>query len=283
MNKSIITQINSSILYNMYIMQFLELASNVWIFENLPKNLDILYINNILTTKGAIAFFYEEALEQLVALPFVNIGRKKIQNEYKKIKVYSEETGYNRILNEGEFIIIWDNTLKISIFPWVINYAKQYSIYTQVKNINIIQQKTPRIFKVPQNKENSFKKIINDIDTNVEALYTYEDIDIEDLEACIKPADFVADKIEIERQNLYNEFLRVIGITNLDIQKKERLISDEVRNSLGGAIACRFNRFTPRKQAIDLINEKFKTYLENPIIVKYYDDIPSSSDKKRRI
>lgn len=282
-NKSIISQINSAVIYDMHFKQFYSLASNVWILDNLPSYIDLSYVNNILLEKGAIAFFIDDILKQICAMPFRVIGNLDNQNNPIKIQVYNDNINFTRILNSNDFVIMYDNTMKISLFNSLILYAKKYTVYDRIQDINVIQQKTSRIYKIPQEKETSFRKIINDIDSNVDSIYTYENIEIEDIDVIMKPAEFVADKIQIQKENIKNEFLNMIGITNLNIQKKERLITDEVQASLGGAIANRYNRFTPRKQAVDLINERFKDYLDKPIVVKYFDEIPTSSEKQESI
>ena len=57
--------------YQLYLRQMLSLAENVFKFENLPDFIDTAYMNKCLLNKGAIAFFYEETLGTIVALPFV--------------------------------------------------------------------------------------------------------------------------------------------------------------------------------------------------------------------
>lgn len=66
--------------------------------------------------------------------------------------------------------------------------------------------------------------------------------------------------------------MRLIGVANLNYQKKERNIKDEVQAMQGGTIASRYSRFEPRKKAVEQINEKFGTNIE----VKYYDGLPTS-------
>ena len=48
-----------------------------------------------------------------------------------------------------------------------------------------------------------------------------------------------------------------LGISNLNIQKKERLISDEAIRSQGGTIASRYSRLSERRNACDKINDMF--------------------------
>lgn len=85
----------------------------------------------------------------------------------------------------------------------------------------------------------------------------YDNLDLDDTTLVLAPAPYVADKIDIHKEKDWNEFLRVIGIANMNFQKKERNIKDEVLASQGGTIASRFSRFEPRQKAIDEINRKF--------------------------
>lgn len=115
----------------------------------------------------------------------------------------------------------------------------------------------------------------------------YKDLDLDDTTLVLEPAPFVADKIDLHKEKDWNEFLRLIGIANMNFQKKERNIKDEVLASQGGTVASRYSRFEPRQKAIDEINEKLaniilangKPALEKKLEVKYYDGVPSSDEE----
>lgn len=116
---------------------------------------------------------------------------------------------------------------------------------------------------------------------------SYDDLDLDDTTLVLAPAPFVADKIDEHKEKDWNEFLRLIGIANMNFQKKERNIRDEVLASQGGTVASRYSRFEPRKKAIEEINEKLakkillngKQAIEQKIEVKYYDGIPTSVEE----
>ena len=137
------------------------------------------------------------------------------------------------------------------------------------------QQKTPRFWKTKTAKEKSVKDIINNVDGFENVVLTYDDIDLDDTTLVLEPAPYVADKVDLNKDKIYNEFLRLIGIANLSYQKKERNISDEIQAMQGGTVASRYSRFEPRKKAIEEINEKFGTNIE----VAYYDGIPKSNEE----
>lgn len=125
------------------------------------------------------------------------------------------------------------------------------------------------------------KDLVNNVDGYEETIMTYEDINFDDTSLVLAPAPYVADKLDVHKEKEWNEFLRLIGIANMNFQKKERNIKDEVLASQGGTIASRFSRFQPRQNAIDKINEKFKDYLNGKKLeVKYYDGIPTSIEEK---
>lgn len=114
--------------------------------------------------------------------------------------------------------------------------------------------------------------MINNVDGCENLVITYDDIDLDDTTLVMQPAPYVADKVDMNKDKIYNEFLRLIGVANLSYEKKERNIKDEIQAMQGGTVASRYSRYEPRKKAIDMINEKFGTNIK----VKYYDGIPSS-------
>lgn len=82
--------------------------------------------------------------------------------------------------------------------------------------------------------------------------------------------------------------MRLIGVANMNFQKKERNIKDEVLASQGGTVASRFSRFEPRKKAVDEINKKFGDLIlddgtpvlkNGEIEVEYYDGLPASQEQ----
>lgn len=150
------------------------------------------------------------------------------------------------------------------------------------------QQRTPRFWKTQTEKAKSIQDLVNNVDGMENTVITYDNLDLDDTTLVLAPAPYVADKIDIHKEKDWNEFLRVIGIANMNFQKKERNIKDEVLASQGGTIASRFSRFEPRQKAIDEINRKFgdmlldngEKVLPKKIEVSYYDGLPSSKENE---
>lgn len=256
--------------YQMYLRQLLTLAENVFEFENLPEFIDVSYLNKQLLRKGSVAFFKDEVMG-VIALPYTNMGTLDVYGRPTKIQVIARN-GYTRTLKQGEFVIMYDNNGRYPLLIDIYQNAERIALCKRVIDINIAQQRTPRVWLCNSDKKKSVEDLVNEIDGNVERVLAYDNINVDDVQAICEPAPFVADKIDIHLEKEWAEFFRLIGVANLVEQKKERLIQDEMTASMGGTIASRYSRFEPRKRAIEEINEKFGTNIN----VKYYDGIPTT-------
>lgn len=267
------SQLNNYKTYLMYRRQLLSLAENVFEFKGLPEFIDVSYLNAQLVINGSIAFFYDDILG-LLALPYANFGGLDVYGRPKQIQVYSN-TGYNKKLNYGEFVIMYDNNGHYPLLADIIQYAERIAMNTRTSDINISQQRTPRFWKTKTENLKSIQDLVNNVDSNAETVISYDNLDLDDTTLVLEPAPFVADKIDQHQEKIWNEFLRLIGISNLSYQKKERNIKDEINAMQGGTIASRFSRFEPRQRAIQQINKKFDMNIE----VSYYDGVPSTIEE----
>lgn len=277
--KLINSQLTNFKTYDMYKRQMLTLAENVFEFKNMPKYIDTAFLNKNLLRKGSIAFFVDEVMG-LIALPYTRLGKLDIYGRPTSIKAMSQN-GYNKVLkNQDDFVIMYDNNGRYPLWLDILQYSERIALSTRTSDINIAQQKTPRFWKTKTDKEQTVKKLVNEVDSMENVVITYDEIDLDDTTMVLAPAPFVADKIDIHKEKDWNEFLRLIGVANMNFQKKERNIKDEVLASQGGTVASRFSRFEPRQKAIEEINEKFSSYLEGKQLeVKYYDGIPTSQEE----
>ena len=269
------SQLSNFRTYQMYLRQCLSLAENVFKYDNMPYFIDIPYMNKNLLRKGAIAFFYDEGLETVLCLPFVKYGPLDVYGRYTTIQAIGSN-GYRRVLNPDEYVIMYDNNGQYPLYLDILQYAERLAYAQRTMDINISQQKTPRIWNVPSELEKTVRDLINNVDGFTEQIIAYKNLAVDKISTVSSPAPYVTDKIQDAKEKIWNEFLRLCGISNLSVQKKERNIRDEITANQGGTIASRFSRFEPRKKAIDEINKKFTNYLDKPIIVSYYDDLPTN-------
>ncbi len=70
-------------------------------------------------------------------------------------------------------------------------------------------------------------------------------------------AGYVSNDLQILKHQYWNEALTFLGVENVNTEKKERLVSDEVMSNMGDVEAQRFTRLNARKWACEQISDMF--------------------------
>lgn len=276
MNKKIVnSQLTNLLTYQKVRRKMITLASNVLLFKDLEEkapNIDQSYINKKLVYNGSIAWFMDDVLG-LLALPYQTIGRPDLYGRPETIMVQGAN-GYHRTLSvsKGEAIIMYDNEGKYPLILDIVQDAERIALCKRVQDTNIAQQKTARVWLTSKDKEQTVKDLLNKVDGNVENVIAYDSLDINSVQGVLNPAPYITNDIDEHLEKLWEEFYSHIGISSVVINKKERLIRDEMRASQGGTIASRYVRFNSRKIALAKIKQKWNIDIE----LEFYDGIPTT-------
>ena len=124
---------------------------------------------------------------------------------------------------------------------------------------NLKAQKTPTLLKCSENERLTLLNLYKEYDGNQPFIFADKDFNMNSLECLKTDAPFIVDKLFKYKTDLYNEALTFLGIQNIQVQKKERLVRDEVQQMNAGSIASRFSRLKARKEACEKINAMFRT------------------------
>ena len=274
--KKIESQLKNLLTSEMYKEQFISLAMNVFLIKGLKSDyLDLSFINRELIYKGSIAWFYDDVLETILALPYTVMGRRDLYGNPVNIQV-TGKNGYRRNLMRGQYVIMYDNMSKIPLIADILQYSSRIGQIQRTMDINIAQQKTQRFWKTKTENQKSIEDLIDKVDSCQEVITTFDNINLDETSCNLVPAQFVADKLSEQKEKIWNEFLRLIGVANQSFQKKERNIRDEIFISQAGTIASRYARFESRRIAIEKINELFGEFLPEKLEVEYYDGLPTT-------
>lgn len=273
--KAINSQLYNYKTYLNYRDKMLALAMNVFEFKGLNNFIDMALVNKTLLMNGSIAFFLDDVTGDLLAMPYTSLGSLDYYGRPTRIQPIPYFGTYKRVLNRNEFVIMYDNNSHIPLYPQLTQSAERMALIKRGIDINISQQMTNRFWKTSEENEKTLKAILNQVDSNVETIVTYDNFELDETQQVLNPAPFVADKLNNCKKEEWAEFLEVIGISETQINKKERNITDEIMFSMGGTIASRFNRYESRRKAVKEIKEKFNIDIE----VSFYDGLPSTLQK----
>lgn len=286
--KLINSQLTNILTIRSYQRRMCSMAENVLLIKNVPEYIDLGYVNRRLLRSGAVVWFVDEVFG-LLALPFFNVSIRDMYGRPVEVRVTSENGVYQRTLKneigkDPEFIIMYDNNSRLPIYPEILQLAERIALSQRVQDINILNQKTPRIWLTSDDKVQSLRDTLHEVDANDGEVITLDNDFLKDTNVILNPAPYVADKLAENKHELWDEFLTLIGVANTSFTKKERNITDEVRYSQGGTIANRFSRFESRKRAIDMIN-KYLVPLHNRLKpeeqisnleLEFYDGLPTT-------
>lgn len=242
--------------FDFYVDRLTELAISMFEWKNLPDGIDERFLELTLFTDGQAVFFKDEIAEQYACLQVTTNGRL---NKYRvpiTRRAYAVN-GYNKELTIDNSVIIYNNRLRQPGIRYTNMYAKRLWDLDRTIDVNAKAQKTPILVQCTEAQRLTLLNLYKDYDGNSPFIYGDKNLDLTGLKSINTGAPYVADKIYTLKTQIWNEALTYLGISNINIQKKERLITDEVVRNQGGTIASRYSRLKARKQACEEINKMF--------------------------
>lgn len=253
---------------NMYLRRLCELSMSMFKWEGLPESVDVRYLEMELFLTGQALFFKDDVLGYL-ALGCLANGSFDVYGEPKSRRAYSRYSGYNSdSFTDKDSVIIWNNYMRVPSAQDVMYYAQRLWDLDSTIDINAKAQKTPVLIQCDEKQRLSLLNVYKEYDGNSPVLFGDKNLDIKGFGVLKTDAPFVADKLYDLKNQIWNEALTYLGISNVSYQKRERLITDEVTRSQGGTVASRYSRLAMREQACDRINELFGL----DVSVKYRED-----------
>lgn len=244
--------------YAQYFNRLTELSISMFDWQNLPVTVDPRYLELALFGDGQAIFFKDEVLGFLTLR--VMLGGVWDVYQYPERRRAYATNGYQKDLTPEDSVIIYNNLIRTNSTLDVSVYARRLWELDRIIDVNAKAQKTPVLILCDEKQRLTMKNLYMKYEGNEpfifgdNSLLNYGDQIFRVLKT---DAPYVADKIYNLKSQIWNEALTYLGISNVNIQKKERMISDEVARYQGGTIASRYSRLEARRQACEKINEKF--------------------------
>lgn len=257
----------NNLTYRQYLNRLTELAISMFEWKNLPDTVDARYLELHLFETGCMVYFKDEVIGDLCLDCIVN-GRLDVYGNPLLRRAYSGYNNYQKLLKYNNSVIIWNNYLHGNSILDVEMFARRLYNIDRIIDVNANAQKTPVLLQGTEKQRLTLLNLYKEYDGNAPFIFGDKNLDINSLKAFSTNAPYVCDKLYQLKTQIWNEALTYLGITNINIQKKERLITDEVTRNQGGTIASRYSRLESRRQAVEKINDMFGTNIE----VNYRED-----------
>lgn len=241
--------------YKQYYNRLVELSISMFEWKNLPDSVDARFLELCLFVDGQAIFFYDEELGYLTLQNAMNGGFNVYRIPVNR-RAYAVN-GYNRELNEKNSVIIFNNYLHTNSQLDAVMFAKRLYNLDRAIDVNANAMKTPIIIKCDETQRLTMLNLYKQYDGNEPYIFGDKSINTNAVQVLKTDAPYVADKLYQLKTQIWNEALTYLGISNINVQKKERLITDEVTRNQGGTIASRYSRLNARRDACKQINDMF--------------------------
>ena len=243
--------------YDYYLDTFIGIAQIVYDYENMPVSVNKEYLERSLLFNGYCFYFNDDVLGNLT-LAGVYFGRD-VYGYPVRFTARGLNGKYTKKLTNKDCIMIYDNKERQCILNVLSIQASRLADLVTAAQANIRKQKTPYIIVADDDTLITMQNILRDIDGNLPEVIAKKGFNKDDLQVWNLTAPLIVGELREEFNALFNETLTFIGIPNVQMQKKERLITDEVIRSLGGAEANSCRRYKSRVEAFDKVNRMFGT------------------------
>ena len=273
-----------------YLNRFKKVALSVFEWVNLPKSMNAQWLEKCLYYNG-MATLLKDKNYGFINTNCCSSGKLNIYGLPTNLNCYSFEYQTNRKLYTGlmtglteaqkeareyyECILVQNNWDRTPTAGSMELFALRLYEAERTADVNIKAQKTPVMVLVDEEQRLLMENLYNQYDGNRPFIFgDKKQLGSDVLRAIKTDAPFIADKIIDYKKEIWNEALTFLGINNIMVDKKERLITDEA-NSNNELINLNLQSYlAPRQEACRQFNEKFGfTGTDKEISVRVRSDL----------
>ena len=274
-----------------YIERIKKICLSMFEWINLPSSMNSRYLEECLFYLGQASLLYDDKYG-FINTKCTSDGRINIYGLPTDLTCYSYDyhttrrlyiglNGDDKQINE-EAILVMNNYERIPTLSTCELFAKKLTNADLTAYINIQNQKTPVLILCNENQRLTLENMYSQYEGNKPVIFGDSDnLNINAIKSINTNAPFIADKVMEYKKEIWNELLTFLGINNLMLEKKERLVSDEA-NSNNELINMNLQSFLiPRQEACKKFNELFGlTGTDKEISVRVRSDLYNTIKKE---
>lgn len=238
-------------------LKLLALSSFKW--NNLPNGIDEKWIERYLFLYGECMFFKDKTLGLMIA----KCGEGGRLNEYDEPTIlrpiatnYCNTKAYE---NDVDCVLICNNDDRVPTVSTVKLYAYKLTEISRAIDVNISAMKTPILITCNEKQRMTLTQVYNQYSGNKPVIFGSKDLDLEGIKVLKTDAPIVFDKLQIEKHQIWNECMTCLGVNNANMDKRERLVDDEVQANNEQIEMFAETMLKTRQLACNKINEMFGT------------------------
>lgn len=247
--------------FSYYYYKLMLVARSLFEWENLPNNMDERWIEKYLFTSGKCIFYKDPVMGYMVA-GLAQQGGVNCYGDPTSVYPVAENYVYNgdKLVNGENCYVIRNNDLMLPNFPIIRHYAYKLCNIDRAIDTNVEAVKTPIIVRCSEKQKLSLKNAINQRKDNEPVIWSSDLSDINEMvDTLTTNAPIVFPQLQTQKHMILNEVFTDLGINNANMDKRERMVANEVEANNEQVKACEDVMLKSRQQACKEINRIFGT------------------------
>lgn len=247
----------SDLLYTDYFYRLMLLARAMFKWEGLPPQLDEKWIERYLFAEGKCMFYKDEKIGFVVANCTMQDGVNHFDEPISLSPVSTNGTLRGTYANNKECVLIRNNDIMMPTSKTISIYAYQLAEIQRTIDLNIVAQRTPILIKCSEKQRVTLKNIYKQWRGDEPVIYGDKSLDNYDFSVLKTDAPIVFDKLQIQKHSIWNEAMTFLGVNNANMDKRERLVDDEVQANNEQIELSASVMLKSREKACELIKKMF--------------------------
>ena len=254
-----VAQMANNMEFSYYYYKLMLIARSLFQWEGLPNNMDERWIEKYLFGSGKCIFYKDPVLGFMVA-GFGQQGSINCYGDPTSVYPVAENYVYSgpELINGDNCYVIRNNDLMLPNFPIIRHYAFKLTNIDRAIDVNIEATKSPIIVRCSDNQRLSLKHAINQRRDNEPVIWASDNANIGDMVSTLDTnAPVVFPQLQTQKHMILNEVFTDLGINNANMDKKERMVANEVDANDEQVKASEDVMLKTREEACKQINHIF--------------------------
>ena len=254
-----VAQMANNLTFSYYYYKLMLIARALFDWQDLPNNMDERWIEKYLFTSGKCIFYKDPTLGFMVA-GLAQQGSINCYGDPTDVYPVAENYVYAgpKLVNGENCYIIRNNDLMLPTFPTVRMYSLKLTNIDRAIDVNIEATKTPILVRCSDKQRLSLKNAINQRRDNEPVIWSVDTAEINNMVSTLETnAPVVFPQLQTQKHMILNEFFTDIGINNANMDKRERMVANEVEANNEQVKAFEDVMLKVREEACKNINRLF--------------------------
>jgi len=240
--------------FNSYYNRLKLLAVTQFKWNDLPDSCNARFLENTLFDFGRAIFINDPKLGYM-NLRAIPAGKMNVYEEFTRYTAFS--IGYSEMYDADDCVYIRNNPLVLPTSIAIDLYAKQLMRLQNTIDINTNAQKTPILIKCSEKQRLTLKNMYMKYEGGEPFIFGDKSLDDNLLGILKTDAPYLIDRLQLQKQMVWNEVMGYLGINNANQDKKERLVTNEVEANNEQIQLSAKTMLASRENACELINRMY--------------------------